>query len=133
MKCESIQQFAIVRTDSASAFEDTLNARIMELAKKHPVVAFHETDPLFARISYTESVSVPESLSDEYELAGVRFTCKDCPMFAPILKEDGTEDSRYSYGDCEFAAMGRTYKDSRACDQLFVMLRNGRIGLCWKK
>ena len=62
MKSKSIQQFAIVRSDSASAFEGELNARIMELSDKNPIVKF---DGLTAYISYTETVRIPEDTSDE--------------------------------------------------------------------
>ena len=130
MKCKSYQQFAIVQSNSASAFEEELNARIRELSDKSPVVKF---DGLTAYISYTEMVRIAENMSDEYELRGVTLRCEDCPMFAPILKEDGTEDKRVKYGDCELAKYGRTMKDSRACEQLFTMIQNGRVGLCWKK
>ena len=129
MKCKSIQQFAIVRSDSASAFEGELNARIMELSDKNPIVKF---DGLTAYISYTETVKIPEDVYDEYELKGVSFRCEDCPMFDPIRKEDGTEDRRVRYGNCELAKYGRTMKDAEACDQLFTMIGNGRVGLCWK-
>ena len=129
MKSKSIQQFAIVRSDSASAFEGELNARIMELSDKNPIVKF---DGLTAYISYTETVKIPEDVYDEYELKGVSFRCEDCPMFDPIRKEDGTEDRRVRYGNCELAKYGRTMKDAEACDQLFTMIGNGRVGLCWK-
>ena len=36
MKAQSIQQFAIVQSDSAPAFEEELNARLMELSTKNP-------------------------------------------------------------------------------------------------
>lgn len=133
MRHESIQQFAIVRSDSAPAFEEELNARVMELSGYRPVVSFHDSDPLFARISYTISKSIPENARDEYELKGVIYKCEDCPMFSPIVKKDGTEDRRLTYGECEHCEMGRTYKDNPACDYLFTMIRNGRVGLCWKR
>ena len=129
MKSKSIQQFAIVRSDSASAFEGELNARIMELSDKNPIVKF---DGLTAYISYTETVRIPEDTSDEYELKGVSFRCEDCPMFDPICKGDGTEDRRVKYGNCELSKFGRTMRDSQACEQLFTMIQNGRVGLCWK-
>lgn len=133
MRSESIPQFAIVKSDSASAFEDALNARMRELARKHPVATFIESDPYFARISYTETAHVPETIADEYELAGYTFTCADCPAFEPILKADGTVDTRMKYGECQFAEKGRTYKDSKCCEYLFRMIQNGRVGLCFTK
>lgn len=130
MKARSIQQFAIVQSDSASQFEEELNARMRDLSQKCPKVNF---DGLTAYISYLESVKIPESIADEYELQGVCFHCEDCPEFQTIVKEDGTEDKRVKYGECQFAEHGRTYKDSPACDILFKLIKSGRIGLCYKR
>ena len=129
MKAQSYQQFAIVREDSAPAFEEKLNARIRELSDKSPKVNF---DGLTAYISYTETVRIPESQADEYALKGVCFRCENCPEFIPIVKADGTEDKRLSYGECQHAEFGRTYKNNAACDVLFKLIRDGRIGLCYK-
>lgn len=130
MRSQSYQQFAIVQCDSASAFEGELNERIRELTDKNPVVKF---DGLTAYISYTESVKIPESLSDEYEMEGIVFRCEQCPEFEPILNKDGSENKVVKYGECQFASMGRTYKNSRACELCYQMIRDGRIGLCYRK
>lgn len=130
MRSESIQQFAIVQSDSAPAFEELLNARIRELKDKSPSVRF---DGLTAYISYTESTLIPENIADQYELEGICFRCGDCPHFSPILKADGTVDNRITYGECQYARLGRTYRDQRACELLFNQIRDGRIGLCLKK
>ena len=130
MKAQSIQQFAIVQSDSAPAFEGELNARIRELSTKNPKVSFAG---LTAYISYFETVSIPESVADEYELKGACFHCEDCPEFQAILKEDGTEDNRLKYGECQYAEMGRTRKDRAACDMLYKLIRDGRIGLCYRR
>ena len=130
MKAQSIQQFAIVQSDSAPAFEGELNARIRELSDRNPQVKF---DGLTAYISYNETVRLPETLADMYELNGACFHCEVCPEFQAILKEDGTEDNRLKYGECQYAEMGRTRKDSAACDMLYKLIRDGRIGLCYKR
>lgn len=130
MRAQSIPQFAIVQADSAAAFEEQLNARIKEVSDKNPVVKF---DGLTAYISYTETRSVPESLSEEYRMLGVCFHCEDCPEFQFIPKGDGTEDKRSKVGECQYAEMGRTYRDSEACDLLYRMIMDGRIGLCYRR
>lgn len=130
MKATSFQQFAIVQSDSATAFEETLNARMRSLSRKNPKVEF---DDLTAYISYTETEYAPESVSEAYELVGCCFHCEDCPEFQPIVKADGTEDKRVKYGECQYAEMGRTYKDNRACDMLYRLIKDGRIGLCYKR
>jgi len=131
MRTESYQQFAVVKNDQASLFEGELNRRIKELRGKSPQVKF---DGLTAYISYIENNTIPESIGDEYELSGVCFRCEQCPHFRPVLKADGTPDNRISWGYCDNAPndLGRTYKDSRACDRLFEEIREGRIGLCFR-
>lgn len=127
MKCRSYQQFAIVAADSAQSLTEQLNAKLRELADKHPTVTF---DGMIARIQYEISESEPESIADEYELQGVRLTCQDCPFYSPILKADGTIDGRIKYGDCPFAEYGRAYRDSQACMTLLQKLNNGEVRLC---
>ena len=127
MKVKSYQQFAIVVGDSAQHLTEQLNAKLVELAGKDPSVSF---EGMIARISYRETVTLPESLEEEYKQAGVRLTCQDCPFFTPMYKTDGTEDKRIKYGDCPFKEFGRTFRDSLACDQLFTKLNNGEVSLC---
>ena len=130
MKAQSIQQFAIVQSDSAAAFEEELNARLMDLSEKNPKVSFAG---LTAYISYFETVCIPESIADEYELRGACFHCEDCPEFQAALKADGTEDTRLKYGECQYAEMRRTRRDAKACDMLYKLIRDGRIGLCYRR
>lgn len=84
MKFERYQQFVTVRAEASEIFTEDLNRAVYDLRGKNPVVHFSETDPLCAYVSYTERYQSPESLSDEYELQGVKFTCEMCPMFSPI-------------------------------------------------
>jgi hypothetical protein len=130
MKAQSIQQFAIVQSDSAAAFEEELNARLMDLSEKNPKVSF---DGLTAYVSYIKTVRIPETLADAYELNGACFHCEDCPEFQAMLKADGTEDKRLKYGECQYAEMRRTRRDAKACDILYKLIRDGRIGLCYKR
>jgi len=127
---ESYQQFAIVREDTAQLFTDTLNATMKELRHKHPIADIKSDT--FAIISYTETDTTPEDISDEYELQGLRITCQDCPFFTPILKADGSEDKRIKYGNCPISEYGRANKTSRACNELFQLINTGEVQLCVK-
>lgn len=130
MKSQSIPQFAIVQADSAAQFEEQLNARMEELSKFNPQVRF---DGLTAYISYNKTVKVPECLADQYELEDIHFHCEDCPEFQASLNADGTEDKRRKYGECQYAEYKRAYKSSDACDVLFQLIKEGRIGLCYRR
>ena len=130
MKAQSIQQFAIVQSDSAAAFEEELNARLMDLSETNAKVSF---DGLTAYVSYIKTVRIPETLADAYELNGACFHCEDCPEFQAMLKANGTEDTRLKYGECQYAEMRRTRRDAPACDMLYKLIRDGRIGLCYRR
>ena len=127
MISRSYQQYAIVAADSAQTLTEQLNAKLIELRGKNPTVTF---EGMIARIQYTESEVVPESIEDEYELLGVRLTCEDCPFFTPSLKADGTEDKRAKMGGCPFMESKKTDRRTPACEKMFRMLNEGRIKLC---
>ena len=130
MRRSSYKQFDIIRDDSDAIFTEKLNARMHELRNNWPEVTFSEEGKwLIARISYIKHDEAPEDLGDVYEMIDVRFRCEDCPMFEQIRNKNGTPNMRVKYGDCKFSEYGRTYKDSRACDLLYMMLRDGRIHL----
>ena len=130
MKTSSYRQFDIVRDEDPAEFTARLNERLYELRYSFPDVTFSEEgQQLIARISYLQHDRVPEDLGDVYEMQNVRFTCQDCPMFKPILNKDGTTNLRVKYGKCRYADFVRTYNDSRCCDMLYTLLRNGTVQL----
>ena len=133
MKRSSYEQFAIVKTDSASLFEEQLNEETYRLRDKHPVVVFSDHIPFYAQIKYTVNTEAPESISEEYEMVGACFVCEQCPHFQPMLRRDGEEDPRFRYGDCEYAELGRTHKNTPACDILYELIHKREVKLCFTK
>ncbi len=133
MKRSSYDQFAIVRSDSAPLFEKQLNERVYELRNNYPEVKFSESIPLYAQIKYREETIAPESISDEYEMAGACFVCEQCPYFVPATNKDGSLDLRCKVGDCTHPGneLGRTYKTSPACDGLYEAIRGRKVKLCF--
>ena len=128
MKCSSYQQFAIVEGDTAKILTDRLNATLYELRGKNPTADIKSGR--LAIVSYTESETEPEDISEALELEGLKITCQDCPLFTPIFKADGTEDKRIKYGNCPECEFGRTSRFSRPCNKLFRMINNGEVRLC---
>ena len=131
MKNSVYEQFAIVKEDSAALFTAKLNEQIYALREYDPVVSFSDADPLCAYIKYVARISVPESISEEYETRGVSFICAQCPFFKPATKDDGSEDKRCKWGNCEHAELGRTFKTSSACDKLYELIKEGDVKLCF--
>lgn len=131
MRRSRYEQFAIVHADSASLFQKQLNEEIRRLRDNDPVVKFSESIPFYAQIKYYVDSTTPEKISEEYELQGVQFVCAQCPCFKAPLKDDGTEDKRCKYGDCEFSELGRTFKKTPACDKLYELITEGSVKLCF--
>lgn len=132
MKSSVYEQFAIVQENSASLFTARLNEELYRLRDSRPAVKFSESDPLCAYIHYTVSVNTPESVAEASELEGVHFVCSQCPFFNPVMKEDGSEDKRCKWGDCEHAEYGRTLKTGSACDKLYELIKEGDVRLCFR-
>ena len=131
MKRSRYEQFAIVHADSASLFQKQLNEEIYRLRDNDPVVTFSESIPFYAQVKYSVDNTTPEKISEEYELQGVQFVCAQCPFFKAPLKEDGTEDKRCKYGDCEHTDLGRTFRNTLACDKLYELIAEGGVKLCF--
>lgn len=128
MRRVSYQQFAIVQADSAQQLTERLNQKLYELREENPTVTF---EGLIARISYyvTEEVEKKSSL----ETTQFKFKCKDCPMFEPVRKKDGTADRRTTFGFCRFAEEGQTFTTSRACERLYEMIKDREVKLCLRE
>lgn len=130
MKSISYPQFCIVEADSAQGLTEELNRILKDLKDKEPNVTFEGSR--IARIAYMETDrNIPEELSDEYRLQGVKLTCDDCPYFERAKKRDGTEDLRKNFGTCPF--YGLEHKRSSACEKLFQMINSGEVKLCLEK
>lgn len=131
MRRSRYEQFAIVHADSASLFEKQLNEEIFRLRDNDPVVKFSESIPFYAQVKYTVNENTPETVAEASEIKGVAFVCAQCPFFKAPQKEDGTEDKRCKYGDCEHAELGRTFKATPACDKLYELIAEGGVKLCF--
>ena len=131
MKRSTYDQFAIVRADSAALFAEELNAEVRRLKDNYPVVKFSESIPFYAHITYKETVEEPETLTEQIQLNGIKFVCGQCPYIKAPKKDDGTEDKRCKWGECEHAELGRTLKASPACDKLYKLIAEGGVKLCF--
>lgn len=127
MRRTSYQQFAIVQGDSAQQLTERLNLKLYELRDKEPTVTF---EGLIARISYMQEDFEEEQKQEKH---GLNLMCRDCPMFEPTLKRDGTEDKRTEIGTCRFATDGYTTKRSTACDRLYQMMNEREVKICFRE
>ena len=131
MKRSSYEQFAIVSADSAPLFNQQLNEEIRRLKDNSPVVHFSESIPFYAQIKYIIDEEAPETIAEASAVEGVSFVCAQCPYFKAPLKDDGTEDKRCKYGDCEHTELGRTFKSTPACEKLYELIAEGGVRICF--
>lgn len=128
MRRKSYQQYAIVQEDSADRLTETLNKILYELRDKDPTVEF---EGLTARIRYYEEEETATKRHDREETE-LKLRCRDCPMFDPVRKKDGTPDNRTSFGFCRIAEGGQALATQRACAELFRMLNEREVKICFK-
>lgn len=133
MKHSALPQFATIHEESASLFDARLNEKVLELQAFDPKVIFSEHIPFYAHITYVVKETIPETIAEASAINGVSFVCSQCPFFRPVLRDDGEIDKRCKYGDCEHAELGRTFKDSPACDKLYEVIKDGDVNLVFKE
>lgn len=127
MRKVSYQQFAIVQGDSAQQLTERLNRKLYELRDKEPTVTF---EGLIARISFLQTDDVPESAQSE---TSINLKCRDCPMFEPARKRDGTPDRRTELGRCPYSNDGYAIRSSKACGKLYQMINEREVKLCLRE
>ena len=132
MKYTAYEQFAIVKENSASFFTAKLNEELKRLRYNNPSVTFSEYYPLCAYIHYVVSESTPESIAEASAIEGVSFVCAQCPNFRYVKRADGEENKSCKWGDCDLAELGRTRKDTAACEELYKLIKEGSVKLCWR-
>lgn len=113
MKRGNVEQLRIIHSDSLEKYNELINAAMFELRNKEPRLEFHQSDPTYAIIRYTEPWKEAETLADEYELERqIRFECcKDCNQV------EGMDDGRRRRYWCR-------YKDAiwygdRCCEEFY--------------
>lgn len=130
MRRVSYQQYAIIQEETAELLTERLNLKLKELRDQNPKVSF---DGLTARICYTVEEETEGTATDGTEDFKLNLKCRDCPIFEPIRKKDGTADRRMAIGFCPLAEDGHTLTTARACKKLFRMINDKEVRLCLKE
>ena len=120
---ETRKQIRVIEAETAKGFETAFNEALAELAKWRPDVTLNmQRGTHCAYIMYTETVTIPEDIRDEYELKGIRYICGDCPWFRP------SPDRRIKYTTCDRGEYRTTY-NTAACLALYKAVDNGEVKL----
>ena len=98
---------------------------IDKVTKKHNDVKvdyWSKEPPFRAVLEWTEYDKVPETVADEFELAGEIYHCIDCPH----LDMSNYWKSKKKY-PCKYAKYGATFTTSCACEVFYKELMRGEI------
>ena len=80
MLINKIPQIKVISNIDPVAFEKQFNSVMADLADKKPKHIIDLTDGYKAVISYEETISIPDSVADEYHAEGIKYTCRECPL-----------------------------------------------------
>lgn len=112
----------VVSSTDVRTYEEEFNRMAEELKEKSPTIKdIFENGTLTTVFTYEEEERVPECAKDEAEIAGIRYTCGDCPY----LQDDG--DKRKRSFPCDYSEWSRTRVDQPACDKFYRDLMRGEI------
>ena len=104
------------------AFSRQLNAKLAALEKTRSKyeLQFNHQLGLCAYLVIDKTIQVPETIAEEFEIAGETHTCLDCPFWRH------PKDGRVKYTRCEITP-GIHGASSPACDAFYEKLFKGEI------
>lgn len=119
MKTSTYKQIKVITANSGQDFEQQFNDTMKEHAKESPEVVFQK--PFIAYITWTASRDVPENVTDEFHLKGIRYKCSECPYL-----EVGNDKRRKTW-PCRYAEYGESCFDTECCELFYKRLMQGSI------
>lgn len=117
------QQTKIIHSNTAEEFEERLNKYLGELAdaKVKYELTFNNSLGFCAYLLYTETIKVPESLAEEYEMRGEGCYCTEC-KYCEIPKDKRVK--HYWCGLQERKVCSRSW----CCDDFYENMEEFRKG-----
>lgn len=120
MRNESYRQVSLIEDESLLELEKKINKRMQELAGCSPELDV-DVKARYAVITYTSCRDIAETIKDEYNKKGVRFSCSQCPF----LEIDS--DKRKKRYPCSHSEVGFSRIDSDACEDFYKWVDEGKI------
>ena len=112
-----------VQAETSAEFDALVNDiyKKAALGGKDPEIHFFDTRGFCATVKYFMSTEIPETISEEYQLKGIRCNCSDCPLYFP------SEDKRVKYVRCDHVSH-RVDAETNACDYFYQTFMEGNHG-----
>ena len=116
------QRLKVVQSKDPQRFQDEFNDAADELQEYDPEIELKEEGGThYAYFRYAMHKPVPETLEDEFSLAGIRHYCSDCPFL-----EIG-HDARRKTWPCKYSEFGESNMDRPACELFLKKLMQGTV------
>ena len=114
----------VIQAKDPLVFQRQYNEAAEELDKYDPdITVEHEGGTHIAYFMYTLHIATPETVRDEFTLAGIHHTCSECPFL-----EIG-QDARRKRWPCRYSEYGTSSIDHEACEVLLKKLMAGTVRL----
>lgn len=114
----------IIAASTPDEFEQKLNNELqkLDLSRQKYELQFNHSMGYCAYIVIDQMTQIPETIAEEFELAGERHTCVECPYWVHPTK------GNVKYTHCPITA-GIHGAKSPCCEQFYEMLFNGELEL----
>lgn len=112
----------IIAATTPEEFEAKLNAELqkLDLGRRKYELQFNHSLGYCAYIVIDQMTQIPETIAEEFELAGEHHTCLDCPFWVHPTK------GNVKYTRCTITPGIHSAK-SACCDKFYEMLFNGEL------
>ena len=127
MKQKTRNRLIVVTDNDPAAFQEKFNEAWDQVEDKNPSYEFNKQMGHCAYIMYTEEIQIPETIEDQYALAGVSYRCRNCPHFEWPMTKAGRVNRITKKGGCRFASLGISYRDGFACEYFYKQMINGEL------
>ena len=108
-----------VQATSAEEFDRKFNEASEQLSENAELK--WDTAPMTVHFIYEDVEKIPETVTEEFELQGIHYYCKDCPHL-----QKGRDKRCKSHG-CEYAEYGTVQDFSPACEFFYKQVLQGKI------
>lgn len=124
MVYQSGKRIEVIAESTPQAFAKQLNSALSKLDKNRTKyeLQFNNQMGYCAYLIIDKTTEIPETVSEEFELAGETHTCVECPYWVHPTK------GNVKYTRCEITA-GIHGAKSPCCERFYEMLFNGEIEL----
>lgn len=121
MKVKIRRAFSCIQEENGPRFQEEMNKILGE--HLNVKITYPPAPPFTAYLEYQIEEHVPETIAEEYEVAGAMHRCKECPHL------ERTSDARRKRFPCQYATYGISSIDMPCCDRFYEELESGVIKL----